>query len=90
MSQKPPVPCGCGAGAARDFLFSARDYISGDEFQIIRCGGCRVVFTVPVPERWERYYPPAYYGDVEAGRFPPSSNGCKTNCMRPASGECKY
>jgi 2-polyprenyl-3-methyl-5-hydroxy-6-metoxy-1,4-benzoquinol methylase len=51
-------------------LFSARDYISGDEFQIVRCGGCGLAFTVPVPDDWQRYYPSTYYGELEGGRFP--------------------
>jgi SAM-dependent methyltransferase len=53
-------------------LFDARDYISGDQFKIVRCGNCEVAFTqpVPLPETWSRYYPLAYYGAAGTQRFP--------------------
>jgi len=53
-------------------LFSARDYVSGEEFEVLRCGACGLARTTPAPapERMERYYPAAYYGAASARRFP--------------------
>lgn len=41
----------------------ARDYITGDEFALVRCRRCGLVYVNPAPgpEEMERYYPPSYY-----------------------------
>ncbi len=53
-------------------LFAARDYITGDEFEIWRCERCGLARTCPEPppERAADYYPSAYYGTSAARRFP--------------------
>jgi 2-polyprenyl-3-methyl-5-hydroxy-6-metoxy-1,4-benzoquinol methylase len=53
-------------------LFPARDYISGDLFQISRCRRCSLVRTLPRPHsaESERYYPSEYYGDDRRYVFP--------------------
>ena len=60
------------AAAEQTTLFEARDYISGDQFKIVRCGNCEVTFTrpAPAPGAWSRYYPLAYYGATGTKRFP--------------------
>lgn len=58
--------------AKRVKLFNARDYVSGDAFEVCRCHGCGFVVTLPAPEgaELEKYYPAAYYGSVSDRRFP--------------------
>lgn len=53
-------------------LFGARDYISGEGFDVARCGACGLARTRPEPDprRLGAYYPPAYYGAPSARRFP--------------------
>src|SRR5512139_362022 len=63
----------CSHPAARAMkLFPARDYISGEEFEVLRCEACGLARTVPEPDptRAAVYYPPAYYGEASAPRFP--------------------
>jgi SAM-dependent methyltransferase len=54
-----------------ELLFPARDYVTGDSFEIRRCGGCGLTLTWPPPPPSEmgRYYPDAYYGDAGEKRF---------------------
>jgi SAM-dependent methyltransferase len=58
------------ANAAR--LFAARDYVTGDAFEVWRCDACGLARTVPQPDaaRSAAYYPAAYYGTASARRFP--------------------
>ena len=60
------------AGHSVTRLFSARDYISGDEFGVFECHECESVFTWPQPAVADtrRYYPVAYYGETNGRRFP--------------------
>lgn len=53
-------------------LFPARDYVTGEPFQVIRCGVCGLVRTDPQPGPGEiaRYYPPGYHAQAGARRFP--------------------
>ena len=51
-------------------LFIARDYITGDRFEIARCNACGLTITQPFPKDWSRYYPAAYYGASGGNRFP--------------------
>ncbi len=53
-------------------LFPARDYITGDRFEVARCGACGLARTVPSPDatRLASYYPTSYYGAPAARRFP--------------------
>lgn len=53
-------------------LFSASDYVTGDDFGLERCGGCSLVRTLPVPpqEVMGEYYPEAYYAQPKGRRFP--------------------
>jgi SAM-dependent methyltransferase len=52
--------------------FRARDYITGGEFEVSRCGGCGLDLTRPQPDpsAMAAYYPPEYYGRLGARRFP--------------------
>jgi len=52
-----------------ELLFPARDYVTGDPFEIRRCGACGLALTWPAPGNMERYYPDAYYGDAGEKRF---------------------
>lgn len=54
----------CGATEATP-CFSARDYLTGETFQIVQCQTCMMHFVSPQPalEEMSRYYPPVYYGD---------------------------
>lgn len=58
--------------AKREKLFTARDYITGDAFDVCRCGGCGFVVTLPAPTEGqiEKYYPAGYYGGTSGRRFP--------------------
>jgi SAM-dependent methyltransferase len=53
-------------------LFPARDYITGDAFEVGTCGACGLSVTSPQPsgEALGRYYPPAYHGKSLGSRFP--------------------
>ena len=53
-----------------EILFSALDYIGGDQFQVARCRQCAQTVTVPVPADIGKYYPAGYYGDANGRRFP--------------------
>ena len=54
----------CGAAEATP-CFNARDYLTGDTFQIVQCQTCAMHFVSPQPalEEMPRYYPPVYYGN---------------------------
>jgi SAM-dependent methyltransferase len=58
-------------------LFAARDYITGERFDVRRCAACGLSRTVPPPDpaRLDAYYPQAYYGDPRARRFPAAVEG---------------
>ncbi|HEU0010786.1 MAG TPA: class I SAM-dependent methyltransferase [Verrucomicrobiae bacterium] len=58
--------------AERESLFTARDYITGDGFEVCRCGGCGFVVTLPAPVEGAiaKYYPTGYYGSASGRRFP--------------------
>src|SRR5687768_7016407 len=64
-----PSPCP-HPPESQEFLFGARDYITGDRFRVEACGNCGMAFTRPPPAPGElgKYYPPAYYGGEK--RFP--------------------
>ena len=53
-------------------LFCARDYITGDRFEIAQCGACGFTVTLPVLSFQElaAYYPAGYYGSAGGKRFP--------------------
>lgn len=52
-------------------LFLARDFVTGDQFEIRRCGSCGLAITwpPPPPEDMGRYYPATYYGETGEKRF---------------------
>ena len=52
--------------------FRVRDYVTGDSFEVLRCGACGQTFTHPRPssEDLGRYYPQSYYGNLGRRRFP--------------------
>jgi len=56
----------------RRILFPAKDYITGDGFEIVRCRECGAVMTRPLPSTGElgRYYPKVYYRTSDGRRFP--------------------
>lgn len=37
-----------------------RDYVTGEEFQLLQCRSCGFALTDPVPISMDRYYPPRY------------------------------
>jgi SAM-dependent methyltransferase len=45
-------------------LFSARDYITGEDFKVAYCYACKLHITLPAPFESEigKYYPLGYYG----------------------------
>lgn len=53
-------------------LFPARDYVSGESFEVRRCAACGLALTwpPPPPEQLGRYYPATYYGTPGRPRFP--------------------
>jgi len=55
-----------------DRLFGARDWITGDPFEIRACRRCGLALTAPRPDAagMARYYPAAYYARQEGRRFP--------------------
>jgi SAM-dependent methyltransferase len=57
---------------SRERLFTARDYITGDPFEICRCRACGFVVTWPQPDAagMARYYPAGYFGGGQERRFP--------------------
>ena len=46
-------------------IFTVKDYLTGDRFDLVRCQGCSFCFVDPQPSSDEmaRYYPSFYYGD---------------------------
>jgi len=58
--------------AQRQRLFPASDYMTGDAFEIVRCGACGLALTWPPPQgaAMEKYYPPVYYASTSGRRFP--------------------
>lgn len=69
---KSPGPACAHPEASRETLYPARDYISGDLFEVVRCEACEAVFTWPIPavDRLDRYYPQSYYRKSSGRRFP--------------------
>jgi SAM-dependent methyltransferase len=51
----------CGSSLSEE-LGPVRDSISGAEFSVIRCAGCRLGLTVPTPADLEPFYGERYYG----------------------------
>lgn len=53
-------------------LFRARDFVSGDRFDVCECAACGVVLTSPRPGPRELagYYPAHYHRDTQRRRFP--------------------
>jgi SAM-dependent methyltransferase len=53
-------------------LFMARDYITGDRFDLVQCRACGLALTSPAPaaSEMERYYPAVYYAGTGGKRFP--------------------
>ena len=58
------------ADAALIPLLGARDYITGQPFDVCRCGGCGLALTAPPPGDLGPYYPASYYRPNGARRFP--------------------
>lgn len=65
------TPCTHPARSAA-VLFEARDYVTGDRFEVARCSSCGLARTLPRPaaDRLPAYYPAAYYGTPSGRRFP--------------------
>src|SRR3569832_1313004 len=65
------VPCPHSV-TDRMLLFPARDYITGDRFEIVHCRACGLNLTQPQPtaEQWPAYYPEEYFGAAKTNRFP--------------------
>ena len=64
-------PCAHGRSHLAS-LFTARDYITGDRFEIVHCAECGFDVTTPQPsiEQMAAYYPAGYYGAPSGRRFP--------------------
>ena len=54
----------CGA-TSHSPLFDSSDYVTKEEFKLVRCTNCGLVFVNPQPLKsaLSPYYPEAYYGD---------------------------
>lgn len=50
----------CGTDSLEAGYPSARDYVTGDEFQVRKCRQCGLGVTAPQPANMEPYYPPIY------------------------------
>jgi SAM-dependent methyltransferase len=59
----------CGQGDWRPWLGGLRDYLTGDVFDVVRCGQCGLGMTCPAPAEADlaRYYPARYRGNRHAG-----------------------
>ena len=70
MHEPPPI-CQHPSGQ-RENLFPARDYVTGDRFELVRCRGCGLALTTPAPAGAEmaKYYPAVYYASTGGKRFP--------------------
>ncbi|MFO0581390.1 MAG: hypothetical protein U0229_03880 [Anaeromyxobacter sp.] len=87
-----PRPVGCARRCppaltlptARAVRFAARDYVTGDAFEVADCGACGLAVTLPTPADLGRYYPAAYYGAAGERRFPAPSNGFRGSFTAPA------
>src|SRR6266849_5154339 len=68
----PKMPLCEHPAIQRERLFPARDYITGDCFQIVQCRACGLVLTWPASTaaEMEKYYPPVYYRSAKGKRFP--------------------
>ncbi len=53
-------------------LFAARDYITGDRFELAQCRICGLAMTSPAPlgAAMDKYYPAVYYASTGGKRFP--------------------
>ena len=56
----------------REPLFAARDYVTGDRFELVRCRACGLALTRPAPtaNEMDKYYPTVYYASTGGKRFP--------------------
>lgn len=54
--------CSICDGKNPGYLFSAKDYITGDEFSICKCSECGSVLTQSKTGNFEKYYQGSYYG----------------------------
>lgn len=61
----------CGS-TKHKLIYEAEDHFTQEQFSLIRCTNCSLIFTNPRPSQKElkRYYPPSYYGDL-GKRFHP-------------------
>lgn len=52
-------------------MFGAEDWVTGDEFQVVRCAQCGLARTSPQPpiDELDRYYTPAYHRASKRYRF---------------------
>jgi len=64
------IQCTHGEGVST-VIRAARDYVTGDTFQVVRCNRCELLLTSPRPTAGDlpRYYPPAYYGAAGERRY---------------------
>jgi SAM-dependent methyltransferase len=63
---------GCEHAGPLTPRFRARDYVTGDAFEVSHCAACGLDVTAPrpAPEQMAAYYPAAYYGEPGSARFP--------------------
>jgi SAM-dependent methyltransferase len=50
----------CGAVERPRVRPDVRDYVTGEQFQLVQCRSCGFAMTDPVPISLDRYYPPRY------------------------------
>ncbi|MFL5300177.1 MAG: class I SAM-dependent methyltransferase [Anaeromyxobacteraceae bacterium] len=75
MNAAPALEPGCRCGHSEGHLvprFGARDYVTGEHFEVAGCSRCGLDVTTPAPDAaaMGAYYPPSYYGRPGARRFP--------------------
>jgi 2-polyprenyl-3-methyl-5-hydroxy-6-metoxy-1,4-benzoquinol methylase len=70
QNAKRGTPCPHPA-SEQTLLFPARDYVTGERFEIVHCRACRMNRTQPQPSgsQWDAYYPAAYFGASDSKRF---------------------
>ena len=66
MTDRPTCPI-C-AGVLAPLGYATRDGVTGERFDLLRCGSCGFARTHPTPVELDRYYPPSYrnYGAIGA------------------------
>lgn len=73
-----PRACPVCGGAMRDAIAEARDPLTDEAFDVVRCSCCELGVTIPAPDDLGRYYAARYYG----GRHAMTQRYCLRRRMR--------